>query len=157
MTAPAPQTAESPAPVITQLVVAENFIRGMESLRHILRKGTLAPNPSALPAARLYEDMLPLTFQVYACCDASLGAIKKLAGADVPKWPAETADKSLTLDALIAAVDKALVALRAVDDAALAAADHLGTIHYDIGGYGPMELPVQNWLLGWSLPMFMCA
>lgn len=148
-----PPTAAAP-PIITQPVVAELFIRGMESLRHLLVKGTLAPNAAALPSARLYEDMLPLTFQVYACCDASLCAVEKLAGASVPRWPGDDATK--TLGGLIAAVDAALAALRAVDDASLDRADHHGVVHYEIGGYGPIDLPVKNWLLGWSLPMFMC-
>ncbi len=53
-------------------------------------------------------------------------------------------------------MDKALTLLRSVDAASLAAADQRGVIHYDITGYGMADFPVKDFLLVWSLPMFVC-
>lgn len=61
--------------VLAKPVVSDIYIRAMESLRHILVKSNESPDAASLPEARLYEDMLPLKFQVYVCFGISLEAI----------------------------------------------------------------------------------
>ena len=66
------------------------FLRGHAILADLLRKAEAHAAehkiaPSALLAARLFPDMLPLTGQVQAACDTAKRATARLVGAEPPR------------------------------------------------------------------------
>src|SRR6185503_6978613 len=65
-------------------------------------------DPSVLPNARLYPDMLPLTAQVQIACDAAKGAAARLAGVDIPAFD----DNEKTIADLKARIDKTVAFLK---------------------------------------------
>ncbi|KJZ80313.1 hypothetical protein HIM_00163 [Hirsutella minnesotensis 3608] len=54
----------------------------LASLTDILKKGEAATNADQLPAARLYPDMEPLTFQVHVACDLCQRILAHTAGTE---------------------------------------------------------------------------
>jgi len=64
-------------------------------------------DPSVLPSARLYPDMLPLTAQVQIACDGAKGAAARMAGIDIPAFE----DNEKTLDDLKARIARTVAFL----------------------------------------------
>ena len=63
------------------------FVRGLENLRHILKKGeenaiARKVTPEVMLQSRLIADMLPLVKQVQIATDAAKGAVARLAGVE---------------------------------------------------------------------------
>jgi hypothetical protein len=70
------------------------FVRALKVLATLLEKGEAHAkaqglDPNDLVAARLTEDMLPLSGQVQRASDASKGAVARLTGVDAPAMPDE--------------------------------------------------------------------
>ena len=57
----------------------------LNSLSSILTKAASHPNASSFPSARLYEDMLPLSFQVYTVTDTASKIAARTTGVEPPK------------------------------------------------------------------------
>lgn len=56
----------------------------LDSLTAILKKAESAPNAATLPEARIYDDMLPLSFQVYLVADLGTKLAARLTGQEPP-------------------------------------------------------------------------
>ncbi|KAJ6781253.1 hypothetical protein PWT90_08890 [Aphanocladium album] len=56
----------------------------LDSLTAILKKAEAAPNAATLPEARIFEDMLPLSFQVYIVTDLGTKIAARLNGQEPP-------------------------------------------------------------------------
>lgn len=56
----------------------------LDSLTAVLKKGEAAPNSASFPEARLHEDMLPLSFQVYLTTDLCTKVAARLTGQEPP-------------------------------------------------------------------------
>lgn len=56
----------------------------LDSLTAILKKAETAPNAATLPEARIHEDMLPLSFQVYIVTDLGTKVAARLSGQEPP-------------------------------------------------------------------------
>lgn len=59
----------------------------LDALKIMLKKAEEAPNASSLPSARLYEDMQPLTFQVFVICDTIDKMVFRTTGSARSEWP----------------------------------------------------------------------
>ncbi|KAK1760052.1 hypothetical protein QBC47DRAFT_419030 [Echria macrotheca] len=90
----------------------DQFIRGLEVLKNILQKAIdHAPEESATyPAARLYEDMNPLSFQVQNVSNLTKKFVERLLPDSglVPTWE----DKETTMSELQTRVDQTMDMLR---------------------------------------------
>jgi hypothetical protein len=83
--------------------------RGLGNLSAIIDKAvayteTKKLDPTALPQARLFPDMFPLTRQVQITCDTAKGAAARLAGIEIPKHE----DSETTLPELCQRIAKTL-------------------------------------------------
>lgn len=110
------------APITIYDATVDVFVRGIETLIHILQKAKEhAPEESAsYPSARLYEDMLPLSRQVQIASDASKNFVKRaLPQREIPVWE----DNEATMDELIARAEKTLALLKTVTPEDLAGLD----------------------------------
>ena len=67
--------------------------------------------------ARIYEDMLPLHFQIRIVCSAARKAVERLTGTAPPAF--DTEKERATLEEWLAVVDETLEILRGVDAAAV--------------------------------------
>ncbi|KAJ4155493.1 hypothetical protein LMH87_000733 [Akanthomyces muscarius] len=56
----------------------------LDSLTAILKKAEAAPNAATLPEARIHEDMLPLSFQIYIVTDLGTKLAARLTGQEPP-------------------------------------------------------------------------
>ncbi|KAK5995419.1 hypothetical protein PT974_03824 [Cladobotryum mycophilum] len=56
----------------------------LASLKRILEKAEESPNGQGLLQERLYDDMLPLTFQIFQVTDLSTKMVARLTGKDIP-------------------------------------------------------------------------
>ncbi len=68
------------------------LVRGLRNLSTLLDKAEAHAtdkgiDPATLTAARLFEDMLPLSSQVQLASDSAKGCVARLAGVDVPSFP----------------------------------------------------------------------
>jgi hypothetical protein len=52
------------------------------SLRNILKKAESAPNSASFPESRIYEDMLPLSFQVFFVTDVAQKTVARCTGVE---------------------------------------------------------------------------
>lgn len=85
------------------------FVRGLENLRHILKKGeenaiARKVTPEVMLQSRLIVDMLPLVKQVQIATDAAKGAVARLAGVEpiaVPDTETNFAELYARLDHII--------------------------------------------------------
>jgi hypothetical protein len=89
------------------------FIRTLGNLKAILEKAAAHAaakkiDESVFVNARLFPDMLPLSFQVQVASDFARGTAARLAGAEPPA----VEDKEKTLTELIARVDAAIAYVR---------------------------------------------
>ncbi|KAK3385452.1 hypothetical protein B0H63DRAFT_183149 [Podospora didyma] len=89
------------------------LISAHESLVHILQKASEHPDAASFPATRLYEDMLPLSFQVQIASNIALKTAHRLTAGKL-SFDA-FADDEKTIDELIARADKTLALLRSVN------------------------------------------
>ncbi|KAK0724201.1 hypothetical protein B0H67DRAFT_567435 [Lasiosphaeris hirsuta] len=92
------------------------FVKAHEVLKHILKKAkNHAPEESAsFPAARLYEDMRPLSFQVQNVTNYSVRCVERLLPHKKAPFPVWEEDEA-TLDQLFARIDESLAFLKSIE------------------------------------------
>jgi len=100
------------------------FVKTLRNLRAILEKGAAHAtqrkiDESVLLGARLFPDMLPLTFQVQVVTDMARGGAARLAGQEPPKFE----DNETTFAQLIDRVDRTLKYLEGLGEPAFEGAD----------------------------------
>ncbi|KAJ5601551.1 hypothetical protein N7510_011085 [Penicillium lagena] len=83
----------------------------LETLAHILRKAEESPNANSLLAARLYDDMKPLTFQVYIATQMAERMTARLTGRE----PTVFEDNFSSYAEMHQRIDKVLKSLSEVD------------------------------------------
>jgi uncharacterized protein len=129
------------------------FLRGHGILAELLRKAEAHAAehkiaPTALLAARLFPDMLPLTGQIQAACDTAKRTTTRLVGVEPPRFE----DNEASFEELHARIRKttAFVESHSVD-AFLAAAER--TIEMKVGS-GTVNLTASQYLSRFALPNF---
>ncbi len=125
------------------------FISGQNVLLDLLKKAAASAEAETLPAARLTEDMLPLTFQIQATSNTSKKAIGHLTGNVIEAWE----DDEKTLPELIARVEKTLALLKSVDPKSVIGVDEK-IIDLALGKRGTFKVPVSTYVLGFGLPNY---
>jgi hypothetical protein len=105
-------------------------------------------DPSVLPNARLYPDMLPLTAQVQIACDAAKGVAARLAGIPIPAFE----DDEKTIADLKARIDKTVKFLETLKAAQIDGSDDKEIV-VKVGG---KDTPYKGmaFLLGRAIPNF---
>ncbi|KAG5919526.1 hypothetical protein E4U61_000795 [Claviceps capensis] len=119
----------------------------VESLKSILKKGAEAPNAASLPEARIFEDMLPLSFQVHFTTDLAQKLVARTSGTE----PLTFENNLKTFDEFFDRIDKTLEVLAKADkDVVNKRVDEIVTF-----GMGPTKegkLPIRHYLSGFILP-----
>ncbi|KAG6207889.1 hypothetical protein E4U35_000583 [Claviceps purpurea] len=119
----------------------------VESLKSILKKGSEAPNAASLPEARIFEDMLPLAFQVHFATDLAQKLVARASGTE----PLTFENNLKTFDEFFDRIDKTLEVLAKADkDVVNKRVDEIVTF-----GMGPTregKLPTRHYLSGFILP-----
>lgn len=110
--------------VSIQHVAVTSIARGLKTLSALLDKAkghaeASGASPDAYVAARLFEDMLPLSGQIQRASDTAKGAIARLAGVDAPSY----ADDETTFAQLQARVAKTLAYVESVPASAFDSAE----------------------------------
>ena len=100
------------------------LLQGLKGLKGMLTKAaahveTKGLDPEALLKARLYPDMFPLQRQVQIACDFAKGAAGRLAGTELPTFE----DNEASFTDLLARIDKTIVFIEGLDDAAIAGSE----------------------------------
>lgn len=133
-------------------VSVATFIRGLSNLSAVLEKGEAYSKEQGkgeeLVAARLYEDMLPLSAQVQIATDTAKGAAARLAGIEIPSFE----DSETSFEALRARIAKTIDFLKTITPAQLEGSEtrdielklRTRTLQFTGAGY----------LLGFVLPNF---
>jgi len=103
-------------PISMFQVSVPRFIHTLESLRSILDKAMAYEeakklDPSVLPNARLYPDMLPLSSQVQIATDIARSTTARLAGVEPPSYE----DNEKTLDDLTARIQRTVDYMAGLD------------------------------------------
>ncbi len=140
-------------PISMFQVSVPRFIHTLESLRNVLDRAIAYEadrklDPSVLPTARLFPDMLPLTSQVQIACDSAKGAACRLAGVPIPAFE----DSEKTLADLKARVDKTIDLLKTFNAEQIDGTEDKELI-VKVGG---KDRPFrgQQFLLGRAIPNF---
>jgi hypothetical protein len=129
------------------------FARALEVLATLLEKGEAhakaqGQNPDDLVAARLVDDMLPLSGQVQRASDASKGAVARLTGVEAPAMP----DEETSFAQLRKRVADTLAYIRSVDPKAFEGSEDR-TVELKLPG-GALTFTGEDYLLGFALPNF---
>jgi len=129
------------------------FARGLANLKNVLSKGAAHAaarkiDESVFLNARLYPDMFPLTRQVHIATDFARGTVARLAGGEPPKWE----DNETTFAELIARVERALEAVKAMTPAQVDGSE-ARTVTRPVRGE-PKTFTGINYLLQYALPNF---
>lgn len=129
------------------------FVRALKVLATLLEKGEAHAkaqglDPDTLVAARLAEDMLPLSGQVQRASDASKGAVARLTGVEAPAM----ADEETTLAQLQKRVADTLAYIESVDPKAFEGSENR-TVELKTPG-GTLTFTGEDYLLGFALPNF---
>jgi uncharacterized protein len=100
------------------------FIRALENLSSILKKGEAFAKEKGIPGtdlveARLIEDMDPLRSQIQRASDSAKGAGARLTGTEIPGFP----DDETTFPELQARIDKTIAYLKGLDPKAFEGAE----------------------------------
>lgn len=129
------------------------FVRALEVLATLLEKGEAHAkaqglDPDDLVAARLVDDMLPLSGQVQRASDASKGAVARLTGVEAPAMP----DEEASFADLQKRVADTLAYIQSVDPQAFEGGEDR-TVELKTPG-GALTFTGEDYLLGFALPNF---
>ncbi|KOS18000.1 hypothetical protein ESCO_002840 [Escovopsis weberi] len=121
--------------------------RALKSLREILLKAQTVPDSAALLAARLDSDMWPLSMQIWVSCDFCTKLAANLEGREHVAEDQEIT----TWDTAMAQIERALVALDALDRDAVNAKqqDKLKCL---LGTGETLQLVATDYTVGWTIP-----
>ena len=128
------------------------YISALESLKVILQKAKeYAPEEStSYPSLRLYEDMLPFSFQIQTTSNIAKKALQRLVPekGPFPVWE----DNETTMDELIARVDKTLALLKTIKPEDLAGRE-ANILEIKLGpNGGSATAEAKGYALGYALP-----
>ncbi|CAB3758573.1 DUF1993 domain-containing protein [Paraburkholderia solisilvae] len=129
------------------------LIRGLTNLQAILGKGQAHAaekqlEPSVLPNARLFPDMLPLARQVHIVTDNAKGCAARLAGVEAPRYD----DVEVSFDELTTRIEKTIAYLKGFKPEQI---DGSEARHISLKmRSGPVEFSGLDYLLGFVLPNF---
>jgi len=129
------------------------FVRGLKILSTLLAKGEehAAQHgivPEALLAARLADDMLPLSAQIQRASDASKFGVQRISGVDAPKFP----DDETSFQQLQERIASTIAYLESVDTAQVdAGGERAVTLNWGAQSAG---FTGQTYLLTFALPNF---
>ncbi|MEJ2816295.1 DUF1993 domain-containing protein [Caulobacter sp. CCG-8] len=129
------------------------FVRALNVLSTLLEKGEAHAkaqgwNPDDLVAARLTDDMLPLSGQIQRASDASKGAVARLTGVEAPAMP----DEETSFAQLRKRVADTLAYIQSVDPEAFDGSEDR-TVELKLPG-GTLTFTGEDYLLGFALPNF---
>jgi hypothetical protein len=129
------------------------LIRGLTNLQAVLGKGEAYAaekqiDPSVLPGARLFPDMLPLARQVHIATDNAKGCAARLAGVEAPKYD----DVEVSFDELAARIQKTIAYLKEFKPEQIDGSE-ARPITLKMRS-GPVEFSGIDYLLGFVLPNF---
>ncbi|KAK9357898.1 hypothetical protein V1504DRAFT_332658 [Lipomyces starkeyi] len=129
------------------------FIRGLNSLSHIIKKGEEYANEMGNPLSELVEwrltgDMKPLSFQVQAATDTAKNSIVRIVGTE----PVLMEDNETTIEALQARITKTIELLKAADASKFAGKEGAQVTFRT----GPIEhlMTGQSYITNFALPNF---
>ncbi|KKK12520.1 hypothetical protein P175DRAFT_0503236 [Aspergillus ochraceoroseus IBT 24754] len=129
------------------------FIKGLQTLAAILKLGEDYAKENGIPAdellnARLYEDMRPLTFQVYAAVMPTLKAVARSTFTELPT--VENNDK--TFEDLYKSIDETIQKLKVVEVSAFVGKEQTAFK----APIGPFELDFtpESYSVNFALPNF---
>ncbi|WP_029914156.1 DUF1993 family protein [Caulobacter sp. UNC358MFTsu5.1] len=129
------------------------FVRALNVLSTLLEKGEAHAkaqgwNPDDLVAARLTDDMLPLSGQIQRASDASKGAVARLTGVEAPAMP----DEETSFAQLRKRVADTLAYIQSVDPKAFDGSEDR-IVELKLPG-GTLTFTGEDYLLGFALPNF---
>jgi hypothetical protein len=129
------------------------FVRALKVLATLLEKGEAhakaqGVDPDAYVAARLADDMLPLSGQVQRASDAAKGAVSRLTGVEAPPMP----DEETTFAQLQKRVADTLAYIQSVDPKAFEGSEDR-IVELKLPG-GPLTFTGEDYLLGFAIPNF---
>ncbi|KAK9367890.1 hypothetical protein V1509DRAFT_624676 [Lipomyces kononenkoae] len=129
------------------------FIRGLNTLSHIIKKGEEYANEKGKPVSELVEwrltpDMKPLSFQVQTATDTAKNSIVRIVGAE----PVVMEDNETTIEALQARIAKTIELLMAADANKFAGKEEAQVTFRT----GPREhlMTGQSYITNFALPNF---
>lgn len=124
--------------------VARNALK---ALANVLKKGEAAANGASLLSATIYQDMLPLTFQVFMVTDTSTKIASRLQGVEPHAWEgkietyADCFSRIAKAEEILAAADKDLINKRQSE-----------TVPLGLGSRGTFQIPGATYTNGHFLP-----
>jgi hypothetical protein len=129
------------------------FVRGLNVLADLLTKAEAHVEqhgsvPDAMIAARLADDMLPLSAQVQRASDTSKLSVERLSGVAAPKFE----DNETSFDQLRERIANTIAYLNSVDPAQFDGSE-ARTIKLNFGSFQP-EFKGEDYLLQFALPNF---
>jgi hypothetical protein len=124
------------------------FIRALNNLSAILKKGEAHEGNASFLDARLALDMLTLTGQIQRASDAAKGAVARLGGIDNPSFP----DTEKTFAELQARIKKTIDFLHGVKPEQIDGSEQK---KIDLkAGQRELKFTGEDYLLGFALPNF---
>ncbi|GJC88387.1 hypothetical protein ColLi_11225 [Colletotrichum liriopes] len=123
--------------------------RGMCTLSNLLKKASEHEDATSFPSARLYEDMKPLSFQVWTASNTAKKTVKELTGAETETWE----HKETTLDQLIVQCEKTIVLLKGVDINQVEGKDTV-MVELSLGPAGIRQLTGKEFVMSYAVPNF---
>ena len=129
------------------------FVRALKVLATLLEKGEAhakaqGADPDTYVAARLADDMLPLSGQVQRASDASKGAVFRLTGVEAPAM----ADEETTFAQLQKRIADTLAYIQSVDPSAFEGSETRPVEVRTAGG--TLTFTGEDYLLGFAIPNF---
>jgi hypothetical protein len=124
------------------------FIRALNNLSAILKKGEAHEGSASFVEARLAPDMLTLAGQVQRTSDTAKATVARLAGIDSPSFP----DTEKTSTELQARIKKTIDFLQGVKPAQIDGSEQK-KIEFK-AGQRELKFTGEDYLLGFALPNF---
>ena len=129
------------------------FIRGLNNLSAILKKGEAYADEKGIPheellQAKLFEDMFPLTYQIQRASDASKGAAVRVADVE----PVSMEDNETTFADLQARIQKTIDLLKGVKETSMDGKEESEVVLKT--GAGAFKFTSTSYLLTFALPNF---
>jgi hypothetical protein len=127
------------------------FIHGVTALLSILKKAAEHKDAETFASSKLFDDMLPLTFQVQMVSNTAKKSVWRLTAdpALEVSWP----DDEKTLEELIARTEKTLDMLKTADNA-LVDTKNDSSVDLAMGKRGNFKISGKEYVLSYALPNF---
>ncbi|KAF2212301.1 hypothetical protein CERZMDRAFT_59199 [Cercospora zeae-maydis SCOH1-5] len=128
------------------------LVRNLEILSAILKKGEAwakenGKDADAFLQTRLIDDMLPLTFQIYSCCNTAKAVLPRIGGEE----PVSVEDNQKTFAEVYARIDSTVKLLRAAKKEKFIAPDVKCNVKL---GKQEIEMGALEYLQKFCLPNF---